>query len=217
MAKNRAFVRYTKTGKIIPGSMIVTNGSYPKNGTYVEVFTNECCNPNKLGGTSLPLKIGFGFFVGTVSKDPTFVPTLEYTPGAIDANDDPIAVGPLTTVIDYGKGTYLCYVYTDDSNLPKIVNGLGTFTPMPDLAGKCKDPIFGGGGGSLANLCEQFSLNANGSQDCIYQYLSCGESVVRYINVPKGTAVTVCVQQDIQAPSLMSGDGIVTALSNPCT
>jgi hypothetical protein len=42
--KQRAFVRYTKSGKIIPGSMIMTDGSYPQGyGLYYEVQTNLCC------------------------------------------------------------------------------------------------------------------------------------------------------------------------------
>lgn len=44
--KQRAFVKYTKSGKIIPGSMIMTNGSYPQGyGLYYEVQTNLCCDP----------------------------------------------------------------------------------------------------------------------------------------------------------------------------
>ncbi len=45
--KTRAFVKYTKKGKIIPGSLIVTTeGGYPINGLYVELSSDVCCNPN---------------------------------------------------------------------------------------------------------------------------------------------------------------------------
>ncbi len=45
MAKQRAFVKYTKSGKIIPGSLIVsTKGGYPINGLYTEVPTDLCCD-----------------------------------------------------------------------------------------------------------------------------------------------------------------------------
>lgn len=42
--KLRAFVRYSKKGKIVPGSLILTNGSYP-NGPAVwhEVPADLCC------------------------------------------------------------------------------------------------------------------------------------------------------------------------------
>jgi hypothetical protein len=45
MSKKRAFVRYSKQGKITPGSLILTNGSYP-NGSAVwnEVPVDLCCN-----------------------------------------------------------------------------------------------------------------------------------------------------------------------------
>lgn len=44
MSKKRAFVKYTKRGRIIPGSLIVTTqGGYPKDGIYREVpaFAND--------------------------------------------------------------------------------------------------------------------------------------------------------------------------------
>jgi hypothetical protein len=46
MSKKRAFVRYTKQGKLIPGSLIVTtNGDYPdKSATWKEVSTDLCCD-----------------------------------------------------------------------------------------------------------------------------------------------------------------------------
>lgn len=45
--KTRAFVKYTKNGKIIPGSLILTtNGGYPVDGLYVELSFDVCCNPN---------------------------------------------------------------------------------------------------------------------------------------------------------------------------
>lgn len=45
MAKKRAFVRYTKAGKIVPGSMIITQGSYPDGpALWAEVSTDLCCD-----------------------------------------------------------------------------------------------------------------------------------------------------------------------------
>jgi hypothetical protein len=45
MSKQRAFVRYTKKGKIVPGSMIVTQGSYPNGpALWAEVSTDLCCD-----------------------------------------------------------------------------------------------------------------------------------------------------------------------------
>ena len=43
--KNRAFVRYSKQGKIVPGSLILTGGSYPNGpATWKEVPADLCCN-----------------------------------------------------------------------------------------------------------------------------------------------------------------------------
>lgn len=53
MSKKRAFVRYTKSGEIVPGSLIITtNGGYPdKSSLWKEVTTNECCDG---GGCNVP-------------------------------------------------------------------------------------------------------------------------------------------------------------------
>ena len=42
--KKRAFVRYSKNGKIVPGSLILTGGSYPQgSSTWKEVPADLCC------------------------------------------------------------------------------------------------------------------------------------------------------------------------------
>ncbi len=44
--KTRAFVRYSKKGKIVPGSLILTKGSYPQgSSTWREVPADLCCDP----------------------------------------------------------------------------------------------------------------------------------------------------------------------------
>lgn len=43
--KKRAFVRYSKQGKIVPGSLILTSGSFPSGpSTWNEVPADLCCN-----------------------------------------------------------------------------------------------------------------------------------------------------------------------------
>lgn len=45
MSKKRAFVRYSKQGKIVPGSLILTSGSFPSGpSTWSEVPADLCCN-----------------------------------------------------------------------------------------------------------------------------------------------------------------------------
>ena len=54
MSKKRAFVRYTKSGEIVPGSLILTNGSYPdKPALWKEITTDKCCDE---GGDCTPLE-----------------------------------------------------------------------------------------------------------------------------------------------------------------
>lgn len=50
--KKRAFVRYSKQGKIVPGSLILTSGSYPQgSSTWNEVPADLCCDVNPLDNT----------------------------------------------------------------------------------------------------------------------------------------------------------------------
>jgi len=43
--KKRAFVRYSKQGKIVPGSLILTGGSFPQGpATWNEVPADLCCD-----------------------------------------------------------------------------------------------------------------------------------------------------------------------------
>lgn len=45
MSKKRAFVRYSKQGKIVPGSLILTGGSHPNGpSTWKEVPADLCCD-----------------------------------------------------------------------------------------------------------------------------------------------------------------------------
>lgn len=45
MSKKRAFVRYSKQGKIVPGSLILTGGSFPNGpSTWKEVPADLCCD-----------------------------------------------------------------------------------------------------------------------------------------------------------------------------
>ncbi len=51
MSKQKAFVRYTKNGRIIPGSLIMSY-DYPKPGLWAQVLTNICCDQDVPGITS---------------------------------------------------------------------------------------------------------------------------------------------------------------------
>ena len=45
MSRKRAFVRYSKNGKIVPGSLILTSGSFPQgSSTWNEVPAVLCCD-----------------------------------------------------------------------------------------------------------------------------------------------------------------------------
>jgi hypothetical protein len=68
MSKKRAFVRYSKQGKIVPGSLILTSGSHPNGpSTWKEVPADLCCGDgdctpqlsNKIATTNLELSFPY--------------------------------------------------------------------------------------------------------------------------------------------------------------
>lgn len=83
--KERAFVRYTKAGRIVPGSMIITNGGYPKDGTYKEVMPDLCCSNHVAKyqlTNSFPWGSGWvGISFGCVTIDPDTSWMYLYVPG----------------------------------------------------------------------------------------------------------------------------------------
>lgn len=61
MAKKRAFVRYGKNGKLVPGSLIVTQGTHPdKPSTWKEVPYDICCEPPACSLFILELELAYG-------------------------------------------------------------------------------------------------------------------------------------------------------------
>jgi hypothetical protein len=88
MAKKRAFVRYSKQGKIVPGSLILTGGSYPQGpATWNEVPVDLCCNRID-GGYTCCIAIQavadsetglYGFTLGVVNGGPNLTGSVHWT------------------------------------------------------------------------------------------------------------------------------------------
>jgi hypothetical protein len=67
MSKKRAFIRYTKAGNIVPGSLILTNGSYPNGpGLWKEITTDLCCENNN----TMNYKVYTALLTQTGTDDP---------------------------------------------------------------------------------------------------------------------------------------------------
>jgi hypothetical protein len=89
MAKKRAFVRYSKQGKIVPGSLILTAGSYPNGpSTWKEVPADLCCNTVQEGYTCCIAiqaiadeESGlYGFTLETREGGPNLTGSIQWTP-----------------------------------------------------------------------------------------------------------------------------------------
>jgi hypothetical protein len=74
MSKKRAFVRYSKNGKLVPGSLIVTQGTHPdKPSTWKEVPYDICC-----GGGCMQFTIDLQLLNVVINADEIEFPIAEY-------------------------------------------------------------------------------------------------------------------------------------------
>jgi hypothetical protein len=90
MSKKRAFVRYSKQGKIVPGSLILTAGSYPNGpSTWKEVPADLCCNNLQDGGYTCCIAIQaiadeesglYGFTLQVRNGGPNLTGSIQWTP-----------------------------------------------------------------------------------------------------------------------------------------
>lgn len=114
MSKKRAFIRYTKKGKIVPGSLIITNGTYPSDGTYQEVNTDLCCDFDPritvrvgLGGGSVVSNKSYDGNTSASISGLTFPleGVLPQDIGKVSAqsNNDPFALGPQFVTSEVGN------------------------------------------------------------------------------------------------------------------
>lgn len=85
--KKRAFVRYSKQGKVVPGSMILTGGSYPKGpAIWKEVPVDLCCTTSSncviLQGIGQPGEgtYFYGFTLQVRNGGPNLTGTIHWTP-----------------------------------------------------------------------------------------------------------------------------------------
>lgn len=112
MAKTRAFVRYLK-GKLVPGSLIFTNGEYPKgpfsSGKWEEITVDKCCDSGE-----------------TVQKD-VYVPPLPLNPDVF-----PYGVGGVALYIQCSDQTNTNGVYYQSLPSPSGVI-LVTFSDVIDF------------------------------------------------------------------------------------
>lgn len=138
--KLRAFVRYSKKGKIVPGSLILTTGSYPKgSATWKEVPADLCCE----SGIKLVLDVPGEFPIETpyvqffCGLGPTLVASaiigVYDTPQALAAalNAQASYLGEFS--VD-GDGNVVLAVATDIAdvllNNPECAGLFGTITPF---------------------------------------------------------------------------------------
>lgn len=152
--KTRAFVKYTKKGKIIPGSLIVTTkGGYPTNGLYNEVPANLCCYTQPVITTT------------TTLPPTTTTTTIPLTPGIVD-------ILPRTgNNADFNPGTgnaiYMAQRFTLPVNAQvtavSIINGPVSGSPNYSYIGQIYDVVGGLPGTLLAQTIQTAPVNGPGN------------------------------------------------------
>lgn len=88
--KKRAFVRYSKNGKIVPGSLILTAGSYPQgSSTWREVSADLCCLQPQDYSSCVALQgfgdesFNYGFTLETRTSGPNLTGSIYWAPGEV--------------------------------------------------------------------------------------------------------------------------------------
>ena len=128
MSKKRAFVRYTKSGEIVPGSLIITtNGGYPdKSSLWQEVTVDQCCDT---GGDCTPLEaIG----VADVAQENLFSATFNGVNIVITCRDV-LSDFPYSVVVFINQiGDLSSFSFSNWSDVINYLNityaSIGTFT-----------------------------------------------------------------------------------------
>lgn len=143
MSKKRAFVRYTKRGKIIPGSLITTQGDWPTGGTYKEVPIDLCCDFDprivlKVGGLTVLNKQYDGNDYASIVGIPTLEGLLPQDVGKVNIEDNWFGAGGkmLSSEVGTHIGVYLndLFVLTGPSAYkykydPLAIIGYADITP----------------------------------------------------------------------------------------
>ena len=115
--KKRAFVRYSKQGKIVPGSLILTSGSFPSGpSTWKEVPADLCCLPKQDYSSCLALQGVpdgegvYGFSLDTFNRPGQyFSGTIYWAPGEEEHFNFP------------ANGDTFDFLYQYDSSVPQTV------------------------------------------------------------------------------------------------
>lgn len=136
--KQRAFVRYSKQGKIVPGSLILTSGSYPQgSATWAEVSVDLCCTtPDVVFTFDTTGTTDFEAAVVTINCDEEAIITIETAAEAAATLEDILAI----LVANYaGFGTWS--IADDDVTLQLTMTAAlaealcsGTITIAVDVA-----------------------------------------------------------------------------------
>jgi hypothetical protein len=129
MSKKRAFVRYSKQGKIVPGSLILTSGSFPNgSSTWNEVPADLCCD-------SFVFPPNPGSYTSTVQDEyEDAVSALRFSKAAKEFIK--------TQGYSYKDVLLNTSVCSDDVNAVELVNNLGqTSAEQSTFLG----PFYGGG------------------------------------------------------------------------
>ena len=203
--KNRAFVKYKKTGEIVPGSLIITQGGYPKGGPYKEITTNLCCDITSSNSKALILSFTIGFpDIGDPNNVATWntwfgLPSLgnPFTSVEINGLTAKLYGGSNITIQGYFfKGSFIVSI-VDEANCIVTIGtddqafaycDYLTIVDLPAVVNICCTSVFEGCGRlTIVNIPSCTSLGASVGGDSVFAFINNNNPVVLTIDASRAT------------------------------
>lgn len=215
--KKRAFVRYSKQGKIVPGSLILTAGSHPNGpSTWKEVSADLCCKISQdysscLALQGVPSETGeYGFSLDTFNRPGKyFSGTIYWGPGQEEHFNLPANGDTYDFFYDYNTSVpqtvYLCL--DNPSLLQDFELGFG---PGDTVSVNNAQAILGTEEWDSDDM-NIYSLDLSNMKGLAQLYHCC--SVLAHINITGSTSL-IDVDLNTNALTVESVDHVLITLDN---
>jgi hypothetical protein len=146
MSKKRAFVRFTKNGKIVPGSLVITNGSHPEGpAVWQEIPYDICCeNPQGVGncncGNNVQLSASLQYYCDYPYRENTLLEISDFAKIYVNS-----VICDSQLNFDYTSTQIQQYVEDMDQNMnvpSQVISPPGVIPVVEDIVYTCDQMAF---------------------------------------------------------------------------